>query len=174
RRSGRWRDRRRRGARRAREDELTMDILGSARRLESTITARLDRAAEELAGSGGRGPLGIGHAILGTGGRGVQSGSRGTRVFPFNRIEIAVLAPSREARGRLEAVFAGDPPLPARIVERLRSGGCATTDLVTSIDYVARGQNHWKAREFDVAFGRVAEPIVGPPRGDSTAARIGL
>ena len=72
--------------------------------------------------------------------REIQPGSRGTRVFPFNRIEIAVLAPSREARGRLEAVFAGDPPLPARIVQRLQSGGCPTADIVVSIDYAARGQ----------------------------------
>jgi hypothetical protein len=151
-----------------------MDILGKARRLESKITARLDRAAKEFAGSGAREPLEIVHAILDIVEREIQPGSRGTRVFPFNRIAIAVLAPSREARGRLEAVFAGNPPLPARIVERLQSGGCATADIVVSIDYVARGQKHWRAREFDVAFGRVAEPIVGQPAVEATPARIEL
>jgi len=154
-----------------------MDILGKARRLEAKITARLDRAAKDFVGSGEREPrepLEIVHAILDIVEREIQPGSRGTRVFPFNRIEIAVLAPSRDARGRLEAVFGGDTPLPARIVERLRSGGCPTADLVVSIDYVARGQKTWKAREFDVAFGRVAEPIVGQPGIDSTPARIEL
>jgi hypothetical protein len=151
-----------------------MDILGKARRLESKITARLDRAAKEFAGSGAREPLEIVHAILDIVEREIQPGSRGTRVFPFNRIAIAVLAPSREARGRLEAVFAGDPPLPARIVERLQSGGCPTADIVVSIDYVARGQKHWRAREFDVAFGRVAEPVVGQPAVEATPARIEL
>jgi len=151
-----------------------MDILGKARRLESKITARLDRAAKEFAGSGAREPLEIVHAILDIVEHEIQPGSRGTRVFPFNRIEIAVLAPSREARGRLEAVFAGDTPLPARIVERLQSGGCPTGDLVVSIVYVARGQKTWKAREFDVAFGRVTEPIVKRPAVDSTPARIEL
>jgi FHA domain-containing protein len=151
-----------------------MDILGKARRLESRITARLDRAAKEFAGSGAREPLEIVHAILDIVEREIQPGSRGTRVFPFNRIEIAVLAPSRDARGRLEAVFAGDPPLPARIVERLQSGGCATAGLVVSIDYVARGQKNWRAREFDVVFGRVAESIVGQPGADSTPVRIEL
>jgi hypothetical protein len=151
-----------------------MDILAKARRLESKITARLDRAAKEFAGSGAREPLEIVHAILDIVEREIQPGSRGTRVFPFNRIAIAVLAPSREARGRLEAVFAGDPPLPARIVERLQSGGCPTADIVVSIDYVARGQKHWRAREFDVAFGRVAEPIVGQPAVEATLARIEL
>jgi FHA domain len=151
-----------------------MDILGKARKLEAKITARFDRAAKELAGSGAREPLEIVHAILDIVEREIQPGSRGTRVFPFNRIEIAVLASSPEARGRLEAVFGGDTPLPARIVERLQSGGCATADLVVSIDYVARGQKNWRAREFDVAFGRVAEPIAGQPAVDSTPARIEL
>jgi len=151
-----------------------MDILGKARRLESKITARLDRAAKEFAGSGEREPLEIVHAILDIVEREIQPGSRGTRVFPFNRIAIAVLAPSREARGRLEAVFAGDPPLPARIVERLQSGGCPTADIVVSIDYVARGQKNWRAREFDVAFGRAAEPVVGQPAVEATPARIEL
>ena len=154
-----------------------MDILGKARRLEAKITARLDRAAKDFVGSGEREPrepLEIVHAILDIVEHEIQPGSRGTRVFPFNRIEIAVLAPSREARGRLEAVFGGDTPLPARIMERLRSGGCPTADLVVSIDYVARGQKTWKAREFDVAFGRVTEPIVKQPAVDSTPARIEL
>ena len=41
-----------------------MDILGKARKLEAKITARLDRAAKEFAGSGAREPLEIVHAIL--------------------------------------------------------------------------------------------------------------
>ena len=154
-----------------------MDILGKARRLEAKITARLDRAAKDFVGSAEREPrepLEIVHAILDIVEHEIQPGSRGTRVFPFNRIEIALLAPSREARGRLEAVFGGYTPLPARIVERLQSGGCPTGDLVVSIDYVARGQKTWKAREFDVAFGRVTEPVVKRPAVDSIPARIEL
>ena len=114
------------------------------------------------------------HAILDIVERGIQPGSRGTRVFPFNRIEIAVLAPSREARGRLEAVFGGDPPLPARIVQRLQSGGCATADIVVSIDYAARGPKNWRTREFDVAFGGVADQSSGQPAVEATPARIEL
>jgi len=151
-----------------------MDILGTARKLEAKITARLDRAAKEFAGSSAREPLEIVHAILDLVEREIQPGGRGTRVFPFNRIGIAVLAPSREARGRLEAVFAGDTPLAARIVERLRSARCPTADIVVSIDYVARGQKNWRAREFDVAFGRVAEPVAGQPAVGSTPTRIEL
>lgn len=150
-----------------------MDILGKARRLESKITARLDRAAKEFVGAGEREPLEVVHAILDIVEREIQPGSRGTRIFPFNRIEIVVLAPSREARGRLEAVFAGDTPLPARIVERLQSAGCPTADIVVTIEYVARAQKNWRAREFDVAFRRVAEPVESPV-ADPTPARIEL
>ena len=156
RRAGRRRDRRRGGARRAREDELTMDILGKARRLESTIAARLDRAAKEFVGlAGAREPLEIVHAILDIVEHEIQPGSRGTRVFPFNRIEIAVLAPSREARGRLEAVFAGDPPLPARIVRtaavrRLSDSRSRRRRSTTSREARRTGET----REFDVAFAQ--------------------
>jgi hypothetical protein len=149
-----------------------MDILGKARRLESRITARLDRVAKEFVGSGEREPLEIVHAILDIVEREIQAGSRGTRVFPFNRIDVSVLAPSREVRGRLEAVFASETPLPARIVERLHSAGCPTADIVVTIDYVARAQKNWRAREFDVAFARVTEPVVEQPANDPTPARI--
>ena len=149
-----------------------MDILGKARRLESRITARLDRAAKEFVRSGEREPLEIVHAILDAVEREIQPGGRGTRVFPFNRVELSILAPSREARGRLEAVFAGDTPLPARIIERLQSAGCSTPDIVVAIEYVARAQKNWRAREFDVAFGRVTEPVVESPAADSTPTRI--
>jgi hypothetical protein len=149
-----------------------MDILGRARRLESRINARLDRAAKEFVGSSEREPLEIVHAILDIVEREIQAGSRGTRVFPFNRIEVSVLASSREARGRLEAVFASDTPLPARIVERLQSAGCPTADIVVTIDYVARAQKNWRAREFDIAFGRVTAPVVEHRPADPTPARI--
>ena len=102
-----------------------MDILGKALRLESKIAGTLDRAAKGFVRSGAREPLEIVHAILDAVEQEIQPGGRGTRVFPFNRIELSVLAPSRDARARLEAVFSGDPPLQARVVERLRSGGCA-------------------------------------------------
>lgn len=138
-----------------------MDILGKARRLESRITATLDKAAKELVRSGEREPLEIVHAILDIVDREIQPGGRGKRIFPFNRIDVSVLASSREARGRLEAILGGDTPLTARIVERLQSAGCSVPDLAVSIEYVGRAQKGWRAREFDVALSRVAES--GPP-----------
>jgi FHA domain len=151
-----------------------MSILEKARRLESRIAGKLDQAAKGFVRSGDREPLEIVHAILDAVEREIQPAGRGKRAFPFNRIEVSVVAPSREARGRLEGAFAGDTPLPARIMERLRSAGCPTPDIVVTIDYVARAQKTWHAREFDVAFARVAEPAVENAAGDSTPVRIDI
>jgi len=135
-----------------------MDILGKARRLESRITATLDKAAKEFVHSGEREPLEIVHAILDIVDREIQPGGRGKRIFPFNRIDVSVVAPSREARGRLEAILEGDTPLTARIAERLQSAGCSVPDLVVAIEYVGRTHKDWRAKEFDVTLSRVAVP----------------
>jgi len=149
-----------------------MDLLGKARRLESTIAARLDEAARGLVRSRPREPLAIVHAILDALDQEVEPTGRGTRVFPFNRIEISVVAPSPEARGRLEAVFEGDTPLRTRIVERLQSAGCSPTEVAVAIHYVDRAEANWRAPEFDLQFARVAEPDVENPEHDSKPARI--
>jgi hypothetical protein len=96
------------------------------------------------------------------------------RVFPFNRIEVSILAPSPETRGRLEAVFEGDTPLRTRIVERLQSAGCSPTDVVVEIHYVDRAEATWRAPEFDLQFARVAEPDVENQEHDSKPARIDI
>jgi hypothetical protein len=78
-------------------------------------------------------------------------------------------------RRRAKHAAGSKPCSPAtRRCRRESSNGCPTADIVVSIDYVARGQKHWRAREFDVAFGRVAEPIVGQPAVEATLARIEL
>ncbi len=115
-----------------------MDVLGKARRLESTIAARLDEAAKGFVRPRTREPLEIVLAILDAVEQRIEPTGRGARVFPFNRIELSVVAPSREARGRLEAVFAGDTPLRTRILDRVQSAGCSPADLVVEIQYVDR------------------------------------
>jgi len=119
-----------------------MDVLRKARRLESTIAARLDEAAKGFGRSRAREPLEIVHAILDAVEQRIEPTGRGVRVFPFNRLDVSIVAPSREARGRLEAVFAGDTPLRARILDRLRSAGCAPGDVAVDIQYVERGDAH--------------------------------
>ena len=101
-----------------------MDLLGKARRLESTIARRFDRAARDAVGAVAREPLEIVHLVVEAVEHEIQPGGRGKRVFPFNSITLSVLAPSREERARFEAVLAGELPLRDRIVEHLRSKSC--------------------------------------------------
>jgi hypothetical protein len=149
-----------------------VDILGKALRLESKIAGQLDKAAKGFVRSGAREPLEIVHAILDRVEREIQSSGRGKRVFPFNRIELSVLAPSPEARARLEAVFSGDTPLNARVIERLQSGGCATAGIALAINYATRAQKTWRDREFDLNFTRVPPPDVDEPVPDAPHDRI--
>jgi hypothetical protein len=146
-----------------------MGILDKARTLESRIARALSRAAEDAVGSSAREPLEIAHAIVDVVDRQVQSGSRGTRLFPFNRVAVSVVAASRESRARLEALFAAPPSLRDRVVDRLRSAGCDVTDLQLDVAYVGRAARSWDNPAFHVAFDRVA---AAPAPVDSTPARL--
>lgn len=151
-----------------------MDILGKARRLETTIARRLDTAAQEFIGSGARAPLEIVHAIVEAVEHEIQPSGRGRRAFPFNRIALSVLAPSREARARFEAVVEGQPALRERIVERLRLAGCDVVELVVDVAYVARAHRSWRNPEFHMDFTREARKDAVEVRRDPKAARIDL
>jgi hypothetical protein len=134
-----------------------MDVLGKVRRLESTIAARLDDAAKAFVRSRPREPLEIVLAILEAVEQRIVPTGRGTRIFPFNRIELSVVAPSREAQGRLEAVFAADIPLRTRIRNRVQSAGCPPADVSVEIQYCDHAEPGWSAQDFDLQFSRVAE-----------------
>src|SRR6202521_4554237 len=134
----------------------TMDLLGKARRLESTIARRFDRAARDAVGAVTREPLEIVHLVVEAVAHEIQPGGRGKRVFPFNSITLSVLASSREERARFEAVLAGEPPLQDRIVEHLRSKSCAIDDLTLDVAYVARAPKNWRYPQFNLALARVA------------------
>src|SRR5262245_5260486 len=133
-----------------------MDILGKARRFESKIARKLDSAARELIGSGAREPIEIVNLIVDAVEQEIQSSGRGRRVFPFNRLAVSVLAPTRDARARLEAVLDGEPSLRQRIVERLRAARCSVEDLVVDVAYVGRPQKSWSHQDFHVEFYRDA------------------
>ena len=143
-----------------------MDILGKARKLESRIARTVDRAAKHVLKPDAREPLEIMHGLVDAIEEEVQPAGRDTRVFPFNRIKVSVVAPTREARARFEAVFDGDPSLPQRIVERLESAGCDVSNLIVKVVYVAEAKPEWAAREYHMDFDRVAvvAPVAEPPR----------
>lgn len=138
-----------------------MDILGKARKLESRIARTADRAAQHVLKADGREPLEIMHGLVDAIEEEVQPAGRDTRVFPFNRIKVSVVAPTREARARFEAVFDGEPPLRQRIVERLESAGCDVSTLVVKVVFVSEAKPEWPAREYHVDFDRIS--VTAPP-----------
>ena len=153
---------------------MTMDLLDKARRLESTIARRFDRAARDFVGEAPRDPLEIVHLAVEAVEHEIQPAGRGKRVFPFNSITLSVLAPSREERARFEAVLTGEPPLRDRIVELLRSQSCPTDDLTVDVAYLAAPLEDWRHPQFNLAFERVARAPVTEVRRDPVFARIDL
>jgi FHA domain-containing protein len=151
-----------------------MDLLGKARKLESTIARRLDRAASDAVGAVTREPLEIVHLVVQAVEHEIQPGGRGRRVFPFNSITLSVLASSREGRARFEAVLAGEPPLRDRIVEHLRSKSCPIDDLALDVVYVAKAPKEWQHPQFSLAFARVARAPARDARRDPVFTRIDL
>jgi pSer/pThr/pTyr-binding forkhead associated (FHA) protein len=142
-----------------------MGILDKTRTLESRIARAVNQAAESAVGTSGESvpePLEVAHAIVDVVDRQIQSGSRGTRLFPYNRVEVSVLAASRDLRPRFEALFAAKPSLRDRIVDRLQCSGCDATHLDVAVTYVSRPARSWNNAHFDVKFDRV-EPLRRPP-----------
>lgn len=143
---------------------MDMDILGRMRRLESTIARGIDRASQGLVREAVREPLEIIHVVLEAVEREIQAAGRGRHVFPFNRIHVSLLAPSHEARARLEAVFETQPSLRERVSERLQAARCAVTDLTVVLAYVEEARPDWTTPEYHVGFARVASTgPVEPP-----------
>ena len=153
---------------------MTMDLLDKARRLESTIARRFDRAARDFVGEAPRDPLEIVHLVVEAVEHEIQPAGRGKRVFPFNSITLTILAPSREERARFDAVLTGQPPLRDRIVEQLRSQSCPSDDLTVDVAYVAKAAKDWRHPQFNLAFERVARAPVTEVRRDPAFARIDL
>ncbi len=150
-----------------------MNVLGRARRLESAVAARLEEAAKSM-GRRPREPLEIVLAILDAVEQRIEPTGRGARVFPFNRIELSVLAPSREMRGRLEAVLGGGTPLRTRILDRVHCAGCPRPDVVVEIQYSDRAAQDWCAPEFDLQFARTAEPAADGPALEGQAGQVNI
>src|SRR5262245_50657377 len=135
-----------------------MDVLRKARRLESALAVRLDHVAKGLVRSRPQEPLEIVLAILDAVEQRIEPTGRGALVFPFNRVEVSVVAPSLEARGRLEAVLGGDTSLQARVLDRLRAAGCSPVEVVIEVRYVDTADASWNAAGFDLQFARIARP----------------
>jgi hypothetical protein len=135
-----------------------MDIRRKLQQIEARIGSTFDRKVSELVQARTREPLEIVHAVVDRAAREVQSSGRGRRVFPFTALTLTVAAPSRDERARLEAVFEADPPLGARVIQRLRADGCAVENLDVNVQFVPRAQKNWEQPQYHVEFVRSAEP----------------
>jgi hypothetical protein len=151
-----------------------VDILSKVRNIESTIASRFDTAAKKFAKSGPREPLEIVHAIVDAVSREIQSSGRGTYTFPFNSIQVLVLAPSREVRDRLHAVLDGDSGVRRRIDDKLRSTGCRASEVAVTINYAARAQPNWRDAEFHIKFANVDVPQPAGEVAPKAAPRLEL
>lgn len=150
-----------------------MDIVGKARKLETTIARTFEGAAQQWARSGPRTPLEVLHGILEAVDERVEPAGRGKRVFPFNRIKLSVVAPTRDARARLSSVLDGPPSLQEKIANRLRQAGCDVARLHVRVAYVPQSDEGWRAPEFHIDFSNDA-PAELPAAASSQARGVKL
>ena len=148
-----------------------MDILARARQLEARLARTVDRAAARVMPPGGREPLEIAHAVVEAVEREVQPAGRGRHLFPFNRIRVLVVAPSKQTRARFEATFAVEPTLAQRIHTRLETAGCVPAGLGVTVDYVEAAGEGWSAPDVRVDFDRVDEPLPEPTSAEATVGK---
>ncbi len=133
-----------------------MEFWGSVRRLERTISNRVDDMVRRGPQPAVREPLAVMLAIVDAVEQQVQHAGRGRRVFPFNRLRVTIVAAGRDERAHFTAVFDEEPTLDQRIAERLSACGCDTARLVTRTGYVAAPAEGWADPQFHLEFARVA------------------
>ena len=146
-----------------------MNILHRVRRLEAGMTRAVERAAREWSRSGAQEPLEVAQSVVDVVAARLEPAARGRYVFPFNRIHVAIVAPSKDDRARFAAVLESEPTLKDRITARLRDAGC-DSDVQIAIAYVPRPGAEWSASEFHVDFTRGAPPAAAQPAAPEPAA----
>lgn len=133
-------------------------LIEKARKLESTIAARVEGAAGRVTGApAARQPIEVAQAIVDTVAREIQPTGRGGRGFPFNQIRVALLAPNARTRAQLQAVLEGEQAIQARIEERLGAAGCTVKHLSVRVSYVGKSRPEWTTPEFNVECARVPD-----------------
>jgi hypothetical protein len=141
-----------------------MDILGKARKVESTLARTLDRAFQQWSKSGPLEPLETLHAVVDAVEARLEPVGRGRYVFPFNKVKVSIAAGSRDIRARFAAVLESNGQLQERIINKLRAAGCDPTPLQVGLSYAARPGADWSRPDFHIEFDRVAaaEPPITP------------
>ncbi len=138
--------------------------IGSARTIESAITARIAGAAQRLAASSGHQPIETIHAVLDAIEREVQPGGRGRPTFPFTHVRLWLAAATRTDRARLEAVCDGPPSLGERIADRLATAGCPGDAPALKVSFTAEPRADWSRPDFHVEYIRETAAAPEPAR----------
>jgi hypothetical protein len=145
-----------------------MGILDKVTKLEKRLeklTARDDVPLE---------PVEIRRAILDEIEELVQPGPRSHPVFPYNRVNVAIVAVDAASRAALEAVLGEDEALQEAVEERLREAGCSRVrGFEVHTRFVRKPGSDWKAgRPFQVSCLReqaAAEEAPAPAATTGTA-----
>lgn len=134
------------------------DLLGTAKKLESALAARVESASRRVTGSSAspRHPLELVLAVVDAVEQEIQPAGRGRRAFPFNHIHLQLAAPSSRAKAHLELACEGPPSLQARIMERLGVAGGAVKALAVDVAFTTEAESHWSHGDFDVQYARGA------------------
>ena len=149
-----------------------MDFTSKARKLEQRISRTVDAAVVEFVGRSTTSPIEMVHSVLDRAEAEIQEIGRGRRVFPFNRVRVQVIAGDKESRARMAAVTNGPPSLSDRLIDRLRSSGCAIDTLEATVVHVRRRGADWTDAEFHVDFDRTEVSAARPASPDHAANAI--
>ena len=138
-----------------------MKILDKAAKLEKALLERLARRSDIA-----RHPLEVYRAILDDIEDATEPGARGARIFPYNRVNVAVCATDVHQRATAEAVFAEAPAIDERVRGRLRQAGCTNVDDVSvNLKFVDGTDAEWTGREYHIEYERQTvrpTPVRGP------------
>ncbi len=138
----------------------------------------LEQQLRRLAGEAPpREPLEVRQAVLQAIVDLAQPAGRGRRVFPYDRVDVEVLAETEEARRVLEAVLTRDGGVEAAVAQALGSAGCVlSSPMAARVLYRRRAPAGWaEGQRFSVTghaqAGREAGPAPAPATGaDAPAA----
>jgi hypothetical protein len=131
-------------------------LLTGTRALESKLAGSIESRAQAWTGGTVTQPLEvIEHALAGIAGH-VQPAGRGRRTFPFNRVGITFLAPTAEARARIDAICSSEPQIDRRLIDRLHAAGCDVDpdDVDISIEFADAPGEDWSG-PYGLALARV-------------------
>jgi hypothetical protein len=154
------------------DEDALMDFAAKARKLERRISRTVDAAVVEFVGRSTTSPIEIVHGVLDRAEAEIQEIGRGKRVFPFTRVRVQVIASDKESRARLAAVIDGPPSLSDRLIDRLRTAGCAIDRLETLVAHVRRRGPDWIDTDFHVDFDRAEVAAARPTPAEQVAVAI--